>query len=120
MRPADKHLVIIWSAIAFLLTQSIQLLHAQSVSSPAITAFSRWAERYAAQTNRQARLSMVAEGVSAARERRALLKSLIKSDPQTALALSRSQPNAADLPPEIQREQETPFTTHGDFIVQGV
>jgi len=62
---------------------------------------------------------MVAEGVTAARQRRSLLKSLITSDPRTALALSRSVTNAAELPPEVQRERETPFTTKGDFIVQG-
>ena len=119
MQPANKPLVAILGVIALLLTTSIRQLHAQSLSSSAITAFSNWAGRYTAQTNGQIQSAMVAEGVAAARQRRVLLKSLIESDPRSALALSRSLTNAAGLPPEIRGELETPFTSNGDFIVQG-
>src|SRR6185437_674143 len=56
---------------------------------------------------------------TAARQRRALLKSLIESDPRAALEISRSVTNSADLPQEVQRELEKPFSVHGDFIVRG-
>ncbi|HEY3761989.1 MAG TPA: hypothetical protein VGN23_09600 [Verrucomicrobiae bacterium] len=105
-----------FGVIAFL-TASISL-HAQS-PSPAAAAFSNWTQRYAAETNRQNRAAMVADGVTAARQRRAALKSLIQSDPQAALALSRSLTNATGLPPEIRNELETSFNTTGDFIVRG-
>lgn len=121
MRPANKPyklLMAIWGAITILLTPLIYQLHAQNPSSGA-SAFSNWAERYRAETNRQVQSAMVAEGLTAARQRRTLLKSLIESDPRAALALSRSLTNPADLPPEIQRELETSFNTTGDFIVEG-
>jgi len=111
--------IAIGGAIVFLLTPAIQQLRAQSLSSPATTAFSGWTERYLANTNRQVRSGMLAEGVAAARQYHDALKSLIESDPRAALAFSRSVTKAADLPPEIQRELETPFTNNGDFIVQG-
>jgi M6 family metalloprotease-like protein len=112
-------LAVIGAITVFLLTLSVDPVHGQSTVSPAVSAFSNWSERYHAEPNPQVRSTMVAEGITAARQRRALLKSLMESDPQTALALSRSLTNAADLPPEIQRELETPFNTRGDFIVQG-
>jgi len=118
MRPTNKLLMAIGGAIAILLTPLIYQLHAQNLSSPAI-AFSNWVERYRTEPNPRLQSAMVAEGVTAARQRRTLLKSLIASDPRAALALSRSLTNAAGLPPEIQRELETPFATNGDFIVQG-
>ncbi len=108
----------IWGVTAFFLIQIVHPLHAESLP-PAVTAFSNWAERYTAETNRLARQALVAEGVTAARQRHAWLKTVMSSDPRTALALSRSVTNAAALPPEIRRELETSFATNGDFIVQG-
>lgn len=105
--------------IGLLLTRSNWQIHAQSLPAPAFTAFSNWEENYTAQTNGQVRTAMVAEGVTAARQRRDRLKSLIESDPRSALAWSRSLTNAAGLPPEIRAELETAFTNHGDLIVQG-
>ena len=118
MRQANKPLMAIGGAIAILLTPFIYQLQAQNLPAPAAT-FSNWVERYRTEPNPQVQSAMAAEGVIAARQRRALLKSLITSDPRAALALSRSLTNPADLPPEIQRELETSFTTNGDFIVQG-
>src|SRR5690242_3579444 len=118
MRAENKPLMAIWGAMAILLTPVTGQLHAQN-AAPDATTFSIWAERYRAETNPRVRSAMAAEGVTAARQRRALLKSLIASDPRAALALSRSLTNAAGLPPEIQRELETSFNTTGDFIVEG-
>jgi len=119
MWPANKPLVSIWGVAALLLTLPIQLLHAEIVSPPEITAFSNWVARYTADANRNVRTTTVAEGVAAAQKRRAVLKSMIESDPRMALALSRSVTNAAGLPPEIRRELETSFAATGDYIVQG-
>src|SRR5579863_7296249 len=119
MGPAIKPSMAIWGAIAIFLTPFTGSLHAQNLASPANTAFDNWALRYGAETNQSARAALLVQGVSAARERRTALKSLMESDPRAALALNRSLNNPAALPPEVRRELETPFNGTGDFIIQG-
>ena len=119
MGTASKTLVAMWSLTTFFLTLPIHRAHAEALPPPEITTFSNWVAQYRADIHRNSQAAIVAEGVTAARQRRILLKSLIESDPRTALAFSRSVTNPTDLPLEIQRELETPFATRGDFIVQG-
>ncbi len=119
MGTASKTLVAMWSLTTFFLTLPIHRAHAEALPPPEITTFSNWVAHYRADIHRNSQTAIVAEGVTAARQRRVLLKSLIESDPRAALAFSRSVTNPTDLPLEIQREMETPFATRGDFIVQG-
>ena len=118
MKLTQNRRVALWCATVFILTFAFPRLRAAS-QPPEVAAFASWANRYTAETNRLVRPALVAEGVAAARQRRAGLKTLIESDPRAALTLSRSLTNAASLPPEIQRELETPFATRGDYLVQG-
>ncbi|HEX9046559.1 MAG TPA: immunoglobulin domain-containing protein [Verrucomicrobiae bacterium] len=105
-------------ALMLILPLSVHPAWGANQTSEAV-AFANWVQRYTAQTNQLIRGNLVAEGVTAARQRRAWLKTLMASDPRSALEQSRSQTNRAALPAEIQRELETPFSTNGDFIVQG-
>ncbi|HEY4414674.1 MAG TPA: hypothetical protein VGO57_03195, partial [Verrucomicrobiae bacterium] len=87
---------------------------------PEITTFSNWVARYRTEIHpNTAQAGIVAEGVTAAQQRRVRLKSLMESDPRAALAASSSVTDPTDLPPEVQRELETPFSERGDFIVRG-
>ena len=118
MNSGAKPSLAIWWMIAIFFA-TFNSLRAQNPAPSAMTLFSNWTERYRAETNSQARVAMVAEGVSVARQRRNALKSLMESDPRAALAISRSLTGVAQMPPEIQRELETPFSTRGDFVIQG-
>ena len=113
-----KRLMAIWGLTALLLTLPVYQLVAEPVSTPETTAFSKWVAQYATNTNRGMPPANLAEGVAAARQRMALVKSLIQTNPHTALIVSSQTTNAA-LPPEVRREMETRFATTGDLVVQG-
>jgi sugar lactone lactonase YvrE len=120
MQPIKSVAAAIWCTVAFLLMVPLHQTDAQTISPPEMINFSNWVARYRTEIRpNYAQAGIVAEGVTIAQQRRAVLKSLIESDPQTALALSRSLTNTTDLPLEVQSELETPFSTNGDFIVQG-
>jgi M6 family metalloprotease-like protein len=116
---ANKSLLAASGIAALFLTSFIYPAQGQTQPVPEITTFSNWVARYRTEVHPNTRTAIVAEGVAAARERRARLKSLMASDPRAALAASSSVTNPTDLPPEIQRELETPFSGRGDFIVRG-
>ena len=104
---------------ALLLVLPAHHLVAETVSTPETTAFSKWVAQYAMNTNRGVRPAMLADGVAAARQRMALVKSLIQTNPRAALTVSGQTTNVAQLPLEVRREMESRFATNGDFIVQG-
>ena len=60
----------------------------QERSLPVLAAFQSWAGRYAAAATPGAKAGLVSEGVVLAKQRRALLAGLIKSNPEKALALT--------------------------------
>jgi hypothetical protein len=84
---------------------------------PQFAAFHSWANRYAA-TPESARASIRPEGISLAKQRRAALLELIKSDPAHALALSVPASVQRHLPDEILREMETRVAGLGDLSVR--
>ena len=84
---------------------------------PQIAAFHSWANRYAA-TPEAARAGLRPEGISLAKQRRAALLELIKSDPAHALALSVPASVRRHLPDEILREMETRVAGLGDLSVR--
>ena len=107
--------------IAALLLASLGYqVHAQTPQPPEMVTFSNWVTRYRTEMRpNAAQSSVVAEGVTAARQRRARLKTFMASDPRTALAASESIANPTDLPPEIQQELETPFSNRRRFYRRG-
>ena len=104
-------------ATAFLVLLSTLPGLAQKPLVHEATTFSEWAARY--DTNHSAPATLVQEGVAVARQRRAALRKLIETDPQSALAMSRAVTNFNRLPPAVRGEMETSFAESGDYIVQG-
>jgi uncharacterized repeat protein (TIGR01451 family) len=92
----------------------------QSQSHPVLAGFNSWANEYTVATNLAARAQMQSQGLSLARERRAMLAELIKSNPQQALAAAVPASVRGQLPPDIAAELETRVSGIGDFSVLGV
>lgn len=117
--PINKSSLAILGVTALLLASSICRIHSQPLPVPENTTFSNWVARYRTEIHPNVQTTVVAEGVTAARQRHARLKSLMESDPRAALTVSGSVTNPTDLPSEVQRELETSFSGQGDFIVRG-
>ena len=89
-------------------------------SLPVLAAFQSWSGRYETAATPGAKAGLVSEGVALARQRRALLADLIKSNPEKALALAVPAPIRSQLPKEISDELESRVSGIGDFSVLGV
>jgi hypothetical protein len=73
----------------------------QPQSNPAVAALNSWANEFALATNAAARAQMLSEGLSLARQRRAVLAKLIESNPAEALAAALPVSVRQQLPPEM-------------------
>jgi M6 family metalloprotease-like protein len=89
-------------------------------SLPELAAFQSWAGRYETAATPEARAGLVAEGVALAKQRRALLAGLIKSNPEKALALAVPASIRSRLPREISAGLESRVSGIGDLSVLGV
>jgi sugar lactone lactonase YvrE len=87
---------------------------------PELAAFQSWAGRYETAATPEPKAGLVSEGVALAKQRRALLAGLIKSDPEQALALTVPASLRNRLPTEISDELESRVSGIGDFSVLGV
>lgn len=74
---------------------------AQETGVATLDEFRAWTERYAAAPDATAKRTLQTEGVALARARHALLKELIRSDPEMALALTVPAGISAQLPDEV-------------------
>lgn len=89
-------------------------------SLPELAAFQSWAGRYETAATPGTKAGLVSEGVALAKQRRALLASLIKSNPEKALALAVPASIRDQLPTEILAGLESRVSGIGDFSVLGV
>jgi hypothetical protein len=92
----------------------------QEQSLPVLASFQSWTGRYETAATPEAKAGLVSEGVALAKQRRALLAGLIKSDPEKALALAVPASIRNQLPVEISAELESRVSGIGDFSVLGV
>jgi len=86
---------------------------------PALAAFQSWAGRYATVATPGDRAGLVSEGVALAKQRRALLATLIKTHPEEALALAVPVSIRSQLPKEISAGLESRVSGIGDYSVLG-
>jgi hypothetical protein len=89
-------------------------------SLPELATFQSWAGRFETAATPGAKAGLVPEGVALAKQRRALLAGLIKSNPEQALALVVPASLRNRLPTEISDELESRVSGIGDFSVLGV
>src|SRR5450755_4744335 len=82
-------------------------------SSDAARSFNRWTENY---VNGRADF---AQGIELAKERRALMRELIRTNPAEAIRSTMPQTTRDRLPPEILAQLETVVSGTGDLIVLG-
>jgi uncharacterized repeat protein (TIGR01451 family) len=92
----------------------------QPHTDPAIAAFDSWASQFAAAPGAVTRTQMLPDGLSLARQRRAALAELIKSNPQEALASAVPVSVRRQLPPDLAAELETRVSGIGELSVLGV
>src|ERR1700690_4113744 len=92
----------------------------QSQPQPVLAAFQSWASRYEIAATAGAKAGLISEGVVLAKQRRALLADLVKSNPQKALALAVPAALRSGWPQEISDELESRVSGIGDFSVLGV
>ncbi len=119
MWPLRAPSVVRLSITALFLIFSLLPVAAQKAPLPEAAAFQAWAARYDAKADDTPNSALLQEGINAARQRRAALRTLIETDPQAALAMSRALTHAERFPPEIRQELETAFATNGDYLVRG-
>jgi hypothetical protein len=86
---------------------------------PELRAFSQWTEKYLAADATQ-RAASLAEGVNLAQQRRDVLKQLIKTDPQAALAAAVPMGLRSQLPTEVLAQLEDRVSTRGDLYTLAV
>ncbi len=84
-----------------------------SASADAPNEFSRWTENYLSGK------ADFAQGVTLARERRAIMRELIRSNPADAIRFAVPAWRRDRLPAEIVAELETPIAAMGDFTING-
>ncbi len=89
-------------------------------SLPVLAAFRSWAVRYETAPTPATKAGLVSEGVALAKQRRARLASLIKSNPEMALALTVPVTVRNQLPKEVAAGLEYRVSGIGDFSVLGV
>jgi hypothetical protein len=89
-------------------------------SLPAHMAFRSWTGRYVAAQTAGEKAGLLSEGVGLAKQRRALLTNLIKSNPEKALALAVPASIRTQLPKEVSAGLESRVSGSGDFSVFGV
>ncbi|MEO5712377.1 MAG: PKD domain-containing protein [Luteolibacter sp.] len=78
--------------------------------------FGKWVENFS-QTNGPRQAELTNTGLELARSRRVRMEALILNDPQAALANAVTLDVWKNLPPELQREVEEPFSALGNFRV---
>ncbi len=78
--------------------------------------FGNWVENFS-RTDPSQRAGLTDTGLEIARARRVLMETMIRDDPQAALANSVTLDVWKNLPPELQREVEEPFSALGNFRV---
>ena len=88
-------------------------------SLPELAAFQLWTGRYETAATPGAKAGLISEGVTLAKQRRALLAGLIKSNPEKALALAVPASIRNRLPKEISAGLESRVSGVGDFSVLG-
>lgn len=86
----------------------------------ALDDFRTWTERYIATADSAEKLTLHAEGVALARARQALLKELIRSDPELALALTAPAGLPSQLPDEVAMWLERRVSDIGRLDVRHV
>jgi len=91
----------------------------QEQSRPALAAFESWAGRYAMAATPETKAGLVPEGVALAKQRRAVLAALIRSDPERALALAVPASIRSQLPEAVSAGLESRVSGIGDFSVLG-
>jgi hypothetical protein len=79
-----------------------------------LRAFSAWANK-----TMTSRIGSVTEGVALAKQRRAALAELIKSNPAMAIASAVPENIKKQLPDEVAKQLETRVSGVGDFLVYG-
>lgn len=91
----------------------------QEQALSAHVAFRSWTERYVAAPTAGAKAGLLSEGVALAKQRRAMMADLIKSNPEKALALAVPASLRSQLPVGIFAELESRVSGIGDFSVLG-
>lgn len=87
------------------------IIGVQTEESTGIAAFEEWLKVYANSPENE-RDQLVNEGLGIARNRRSEMKTLIRSDPQRALAHAIDYDSRNALPSSIRAELETPVSSH--------
>jgi hypothetical protein len=82
------------------------------------TSFRQWLAAYQDKSNAADQTSMLADGIRLAMQRRTSMLTLIRNDPDAALAVALSYAEYAALPETIQTWVEEPFSTTGLLDVQ--
>ncbi|QRK07139.1 carboxypeptidase-like regulatory domain-containing protein [Archangium violaceum] len=119
--PLRRRWTSLWLATLFLLgcnqtTPPAAAPHAAVVGADAFTAFDAWAERYL-RTEAAARPALVPEGESLAMTRRVALSALISGAPREALRHEVVFHVRREMPEQVLRHLEQPFSGMGQLSV---
>ncbi len=92
---------------------------AKTQAQPAVSAFAAWTTRFSGTPTTARSQELISEGVALAKNHRAAIADLIRSDPAKALSLTVPASVRQQLPPEVEAQLEQRVSGIGNLIVLG-